>query len=690
MKTNKFTHIPPLIENSNLVNDSQSKSDIFNNFFASKSSLPDENEEPPTLERKPNITPFSQLNTSPIEVSKLIRSLKKSSFSSCGIPGKLLSEIATPISYPLSIVFNNLFSIGYFPEIWKIAHVTPIYKRSGPKTDKANFRPISLLPTLSKVCEAIMHQRLLSHCIDFNLITEHQAAYLKGDSTVTQLLYLVHSIRSSWNEGKITQGVFLDISSAFDKVWHKGLIAKLMQIGVEDKVLEVFTSYLTNRKQVVVLDGCKSDTVDISAGVPQGSRLGPLLFIIYINDIIDSLENDILIFADDTTLIAKGLDPVETSEKLNRDLAKIEIWANRWKVSFNPKKSKDIIFSNKNLFNSPPILFNQTQVSRVNTHKHLGIYLTSTLDWSLQVSQLCLKANRKLSVLRSIKLLQRKTLDMLYKVTVRSVIDYGLPLYFNNLKQTDILKINRVQYNAAKVVTGALPYTSQEKLEYELGWESIKNRADYLGITIFHKIHLHETRPLVRKCMPSLSPSNNYNIRNNSIYNIFPFFSQKFSNSFFPFYTKVWNGLDKNLLSKGLNDFKCELALKIKPNKYKHFSKGYKFNNILLTRLRVGRSKLNLHSFTIGQSDTIACACGYRQESVSHYFLDCIQYTTQRQILFTLFEQTLPSFKNMSKNNKLNTILYGVHIDDNDYYYVNCKLTYAVQKFIAKTKRFNI
>ena len=142
-------------------------------------------------------------------------------------------------------------------------------------------------------------------------------------------------------------------------------------------------SYLNDRRQVVVVNGHKSEMVHTKAGVPQGSRLGPLLFIIYMNDIINNIESEILIFADDTSLFASGADPVITAEQLNRDLQQISNWSKEWKVSFNAKKSKDIIFSNKYLNNSPPLVFNDNFIERVNCHKHLGIYLSSTLDWSV-------------------------------------------------------------------------------------------------------------------------------------------------------------------------------------------------------------------------------------------------------------------------------------------------------------------
>ena len=198
-------------------------------------------------------------------------------------------------------------------------------------------------------------------------------------------------------------------------MWHNGLIAKLDQIGISGNLLTLLKSYLSNRKQCTVVDGFKSAMKNITAGVPQGSRLGPLLFIIFINDIVDGLESEILIFADDCSLLASGSDPSETAEQLNRDLDRIANWAKKWKVTFNAGKSKDIIYSGKVLNNSPPLIFNNNLIDRVNTHCHLGVYLTYNLNWSKQISEVCLKANRKLSVLRNVKFLKRNTLDLLNK-----------------------------------------------------------------------------------------------------------------------------------------------------------------------------------------------------------------------------------------------------------------------------------
>ena len=147
-----------------------------------------------------------------MEVSKIIRDhLKKSHLSHCGISGKFLALIATPISFSLSRLFNNLFEVGHYPDLWKISHVTPIFKHKGFKNDKVNYRPISLLPTLSKICESIIHHRLLGHCLENNIISTRQAAYMKGDSTLNQLLYIVHKIKLAWTGKKCTHGLLFTI-----------------------------------------------------------------------------------------------------------------------------------------------------------------------------------------------------------------------------------------------------------------------------------------------------------------------------------------------------------------------------------------------------------------------------------------------------------------------------------------------
>ena len=688
MKNQKISSIPPLIENEQVINDPKTKSNLLNDLFASKSTVSGASDPVPHLEKKDDIlSSLSMINTSPIEVAQLIRQIKKSNSSFCGIPGKFLGLISTPVSFPLYRIFNNLFKIGHFPAIWKIGHITAIWKKCGLKSSKLNYRPISLLPTLSKVCESIIHRRLLRHFSENNVISERQAAYLQGDSTIQQLLYIIHLIRTSWSRGNITQGVFLDVSAAFDKCWHLGLLAKLEQAKVEDSCLELFKSYLSDRKQAVVVDGTVSDIKEVKAGVPQGSRLGPLLWILYVQDILDDLETEVLLFADDTCLFASGKDPAETSEILNRDLEKISEWANRWKVTFNPSKSKDLIFSNKSLFNSPPIVFNKTIVDRVDKHRHLGLWLSSNLSWSKQVHETCLRANGKLAVLRSVKFLSRTTLDLLYKLTVRSVIDYGLLIYYHTLSQTEVARLDQIQYRAAKLCTGALHFSNKDKLNSELGWESLATRAEFLGLSLFHKIHLHETRPLVRKCMPEIETKVT-KTRFKNFYRNFPPNGSNFSKSFFPHFTKSWNNLETSHQTEpDLSLFKEKLKLHLKPKRHKHFSRGSKRGNALLTQLRVGRSFLNSHGFSIGLSESPSCLCD-RNETVEHYLISCFLYTEERRTLFNTIERLIPNFLKQNQKRKVEILLNGVNLESEEIDSRNVPITLAVQKFIFSTKRF--
>jgi len=689
MSNQKYSTIPPLIENNNTIDNASEKSNILNNFFASKSTVNNPEDALPVLQKHPNITPLNTINTSPIEVAKIVRQLKKSQMSHCGIPGKFISFISTPLSFSLSTLFNNLFSIGHYPDLWKISHVTAIFKNKGSKTDKNNYRPISLLPTLSKVCESIIHHRLLAHCTEYNIISEKQAAYIRGDSTVNQLLYIVHKIRQAWSQNRIVHGTFLDVKAAFDRIWHKGLLHKLNSIGVEGKLLDLFVSYLADRKQVVVVDDEKSNVASINAGVPQGSKLGPLLFIIYINDIITDIESDMLIFADDCSLLATSNDSYQTTLILNRDLDKISQWAFRWKFTFNADKSKNIIFSNKHNCNlSLPLVLNDNYIEKVYNHKHLGVILTSDLDWTLQVHQVCLTANRKLAVLRKVQYLQRSTLDMLYKTTVRSVIDYGLVIYYNNLNQGQLRKFNSLQYNAGKLVSGALQYTSQSKIEAELGWESIESRSYFLGLSLFHKVHRNETRPLIKTCMQPLDIQS-INRRSNGGYVPFPFKGKKFENCFFPFYTAKWNKLTKDIKLKPLEEFKISIKQMYKPCRYKFYSRGRKDKCILLTRIRVGRSYLNEHKFTIGMSDTPHCTCtGTVRESPLHFITQCTLYTEQRQILLDKISTFIPNIKNLPKKRIYQILVYGYEPDNPELNSFNSKIMIATQNFIYSTQRF--
>ena len=259
-------------------------------------------------------------------------------------------------------------------------------------------------------------------------------------------------------------------------------------------------------------------------------------------------------------------------------------------------------------------------------------------------------------------------------------------MYYHTLRQREKSCIEQIQYKAAKLASGALHYTSQLKLEKEMGWESITERADFLGLTLFHKIHTHNTRPLIRNCMPRLADCNTRSI---GTYLTFKYNGSDFNKSFFPYFTHLFNNLSTKLKNIGDVDlFKLELKNQIKPQKYKHFSKGNKIDNALLTRIRVGRSHLNGHSYTIGMANTPECLCHHPCENTEHYLLYCFLYEQERRTLFQSVRNLVPRFDKLAKKKQLEILLYGLDIENKEMNQLNAKIQLFVQKFIIQTDRF--
>ena len=221
----------------------------------------------------------------------------------------------------------------------------------------------------------------------------------------------------------------------------------------------------------------------------------------------------------------------------------------------------------------------------------------------------------------------------------------------------------------------------------DLGWETIQCRADILGLNIFHKIHVKETRPLIRKCMPEMNWDRRIFLRHKGGYTPFSSKSEKFLKSFFPYFSKLWNSIDNSITGKNLQEFKIYTKT-LKPVRVKHFSRGNKLTNSQLTRIRVGRSDLNQHKFTVGLVESPACLCHCKEESPKHFFIDCFLYTQERDCLFKLIGHYIPKFNKMNKTEQLNIILFGLNFENSDFSHLNTIITKAVQNYIRKTKRF--
>ena len=250
---------------------------------------------------------------------------------------------------------------------------------------------------------------------------------MSGDSTINQLLYISNEFYKALDGGKEIRVVFCDISKAFDRVWHKGLIHKLKSSGLSGPLIDWLSNYLDTRQQRVCLNNCTSTWQSINAGVPQGSILGPLLFLIFINDIVKNIRGTIRLFADDTILFDIVDDPLLTGINLNIDLSRIFAWARQWLVEFQPIKQESFIVTKKRIKPyHPPLYMGNTQIKEVDSHKHLGIEFTNDMSGKNHINSIASKAYKRLGILRKHKFnLDRCSLDKMYKVFIRPLLEYG-------------------------------------------------------------------------------------------------------------------------------------------------------------------------------------------------------------------------------------------------------------------------
>ena len=271
--------------------------------------------------------------------------------------------------------------------------------------------------------EKLIYESLYSHLERENFLNPNQSGFRLCDSTINQLLSITHSIFEAFNCNPPLEirSVYLDISEAFDRVWHEALIYKLKICGVSGNLLLLLKSFLSDRKQRTVLKGQASTWGNVSAGVPQGSILGPLLFLIYINGLTYSLKCNVKLFADDTSLFTAVQDPNLAASDMNHDLDHIALWARNWRMSFNPnpqKQAVELIFSRKKPKTHPMILFNASPVSTVDQHKHSGILLDSKLSFSAHIQAAINKSRKAMGMLKfTSKYLPRNTLNELYGLT---------------------------------------------------------------------------------------------------------------------------------------------------------------------------------------------------------------------------------------------------------------------------------
>ena len=420
----------------------------------------------------------------------------------CGpdlIPARLLKLGAEFIVPSLTQLFQLSLTSGKLPLDWISANVVPVHKK-GDKQLTNNYRLISLTCIIVKVMERIIHRQLVHALGGHNLLNDCQFGFRRKSSTVTLLLRAVHDWAESLERRNSTHCLFLDLAKAFDSVSHPRLLLKLEALGITDNILIWLKSFLTARRQRVVINGDFSSWIPVTSGVPQGSVLGPLLFLIYINDISSVVSHSkIKLFADDVIIYKEIISPAD-AVLLQLDLSKVVQWAKKWLLRLNPDKCESIVLSNKR---SPPVpnyYLDAKLISSKPVARYLGIFVDRHLNWNEHCKYVAARATRSLNFLRySLFNCPAAVKSATYKCFVRPIMEYACPVWFLHTTK-NINTLEHVQLRAARWAAGIrwnksshCWSKSSEDCVRELKWPPIHRRHTYFSICQVHDIFTIET-----------------------------------------------------------------------------------------------------------------------------------------------------------------------------------------------------
>lgn len=668
-------------DNPNIYHTSdEEKANVLNTFFSSISTIDDSNVQLPNFSSKTHST-INNFRISENEVSEVLSNLQTNKATGPDeISQKLLKETSNTLCNPLCTIFNRSIQEGKFPALWKLANVMPLFKK-GDKQQVSNYRPISLISCVGKVLERIVFKHLYNFLHSNNLIYKNQSGFLPGHSTVYQLIDIYNQICKSFDDRCSTCMVFCDISKAFDRVWHKGLLFKLRQNGVTDKLHDWLNDYLSQRTQRVFIRSSFSNTSNINAGVPQGSVLGPLLFLVYVNDIAESLLSTTRLFADDSSLAVTSPSDREIENILNRDLEMISRWANQWLVTFNPNKTEVIYFSLNKGDTNPHLMFNNTQLTYVENHKHLGITFNQNGSWHNHISNITLSASKILGSMRLLKYkLRRDTLNQIYISYLRPILEYA-SIIWDNCTVYEKESLEKIQYEAARIVSGLTRSVSINNLLREIGWVSLSDRRKIQKYMLMYKHSKNLLPHYLTELFPStVERSTQYNLRNRDDYVVPPRRTEIYSRSVIPSCINLWNDLDASIReSISLKTFKSNITeLFTPPEVPKYYLCGNRIQSVHHARLRNNCSNLNSDLFHNHLRDSDECICNNGPENSEHFFFKCTIFHQQR----------LEFFRNTTSFHPLSTqkLLFGIPtitVEENEILFLE------VQKYIKNTKRFN-
>ena len=483
----------------------------------------------------------------------ITKMLNKNSSGHDNISNSLLKKIANPLLHPLSLLFNKSMEEGIFPDLMKISEVIPLYKNK-EKHIMNNYRPISLLPVTSKILEKIIYKRVYNFLVKNKILYLSQYGFREGHSTINAVTEFVGKIVQGFEKGECTLGIFLDLSKAFDTLDHQILLKKLDYYGIRGIAWNWFESYLSNRRLYVSYNGVHSDSISINYGVPQGSVLGPLLFLIYMNDIVTCLSKGSCInFADDTTIHISGKDIPLLYDSIKADISVLMDWFKANRLSLNLSKTFYVLFrpKNKHIPDSlPDLTFGTDIIKRVSSIKSLGIYVDEFLDWDEHVTQLCNKLSRSLYCMQSVKnILPKHCLRLLYFSYFHSHLNYGISLWGPMCKK---MKLNRLIIQQKKTIriVDKLRYNASTNNSFKK-WKILK-LDDMIKLdlcTLSHKFTFNNL-PEPIKSLFTLTPiQHNYNTRSRHYPLISKHQTEIYNKSFLCQSPSNWFSISQNIRS---------------------------------------------------------------------------------------------------------------------------------------------
>jgi len=550
--------VPTLHRNGTTANTNTEKATLLGQCFSQHFNL---SEPPLTLddlpESDPSQCPLDLLCTEE-EVLTMLEALDVSkSNGPDGISARMLKATAHSIAPAITKLFNMSIKNGRLPNEWKTSLVVPIPKKGDP-SDPANYRPISLLPVLSKLLERHMSNLVYDHLLVHSPISIAQWGFLPKRSTTDAVLSVIHEWHQILDSGSEVCAVFFDLKKAFDSVPHRSLIEKLRHLNINVYVLRWITDYLTGRRQCVGVEGATSLPLPVLSGVPQGSVLGPLLFIIYIDGLTNVLPNgSISLYADDLLLYR----PIRSSsdyQALQEDVDALADWILAHKLQFNCGKCKSMLVTRKRESITPPtVKVNDLPLERVYSYKYLGILITSDLSWSAHVATICSKVRQQIGLLyrRFYKYSNMDTLKQLYTAFVRPHLEYAVPVWDPHLTK-DINALEAVQRFACRVCTKSWDMSYSDMLQ-TMNIPRLSERRRLLKMCHLYKI-VHgfvdfPNAPLLFK------PCTNYYTRHAHHLTLLQpqTHSNAFYFSFFSHAVSIWNSLPYTILtSPSINTFK--------------------------------------------------------------------------------------------------------------------------------------